>query len=182
MQRQDIAKKHQDWSITMIDWENNHSSNSWPKRENNAYCRSSVFFFSRHILHIPVILIQSSSQTKNWPLFENEVKINIKVSSFLVQFRSVAQSCPTLCDPMNCSMPGIPVHHQLPESTQTHVHWVSDAIQTSHPLLSPSPLAFNLSQHQGLFKWVSYSHQVAKVLEFQLQHQSYWWILRTDFL
>ena len=79
-------------------------------------------------------------------------------------FSSVAQSCPTLCDPMNCSMPGLPVHHQLPESTQTHVHWVGDAIQPSHPLSSPCPPALNLSQHQGLFKWVSSSHQVAKVL------------------
>ena len=69
---------------------------------------------------------------------------------------------------MNCSMPGLPVHHQLPEFTQTHVHWVGDAIQPSHPLSSPSPPAFNLSQHQGLFKWVGSSHQVAKVLEFQL--------------
>ena len=79
------------------------------------------------------------------------------------QFSSVAQSCPTLCDPMNCSMPGLSVHHQLPESTQTHVHWVGDAIQPSYPLSSPSPPAFNLSQHQGLFQWVSSSHQVAKV-------------------
>ena len=78
------------------------------------------------------------------------------------QFSSVTQSCPPLCDPMNHRMPGLPVHHQLPESTQTHVHWVSDAIQTSHTLSSPSPLIFNLSQHQGLFKWVSSSHQVAK--------------------
>ena len=81
------------------------------------------------------------------------------------QFSSVAQSCPTLCAPMNGSTPGLPVHHQLPEFTQTHVHWVSDAIQPSHPLSSPSPPAFSLSQHQGLFKWVSSSHQVAKVLE-----------------
>ena len=73
------------------------------------------------------------------------------------------------------SMPGLPVHHQLPESTQTHVHWVSDAIQPSHPLSSPSPPALNLSQNQGLFKWVSSLHQVAKVLEFQLQHQSFQW-------
>ena len=83
---------------------------------------------------------------------------------------SVPQSCPTLCDPMDCSMPGFSVHHQLPEIAQTHVHWVGDAIQ-SHPLSSPSPLAFNLSQHQGLFQWVSSSHQVAKGLAFQLQHQ-----------
>ena len=78
-----------------------------------------------------------------------------------VQFSSVAQSCPTLCDPMDCSSPGLPVHHQLPEFTQIHVHWVCDAIQPSHPLSSPSLPTFNLSQHQGLFKWVSSSHQVA---------------------
>ena len=77
--------------------------------------------------------------------------------------------------------PGLPVYHQLPEFTQTHVHWVSHAIQPSHPLSSPFPPAFNLSQHQGLFKWVSSLHQVAKVLEFQLQHQSFQWIFRTDF-
>ena len=99
-----------------------------------------------------------------------------------IQFSSVAQSWSTLYDPMNCSMPGLPVHHQLPESTQTHVHWIGDAIQTSHPLLSPSPPALSLSQHQALFKWVSCLHQVAKVLEFQLQHQSFQWIFRTDFL
>ena len=99
-----------------------------------------------------------------------------------VQFSSVAQSCPTLCDPMNCSTPGLLVHHQLPESTQTHVHCVSDAIQPSRPLLSPSPPALNLSQHQGLFKWVSSPHHVAKVLEFQLQHQSLQWAPRTDLL
>ena len=96
-------------------------------------------------------------------------------------FSSVAQSCWTLCDPINRSMPGVSVHHQLPESTQTHVHWVSDAVQSSHPLSSPSPPALNLSQHQGLFKWVSSSHQVAKVLGFQLQHHSFQWILRTYF-
>ena len=90
-----------------------------------------------------------------------------------VQFSSIAQSCPTLCDPMNCSTPGLPVHHQLLEFTQTHVHWVGDAIQPSYPLSSPSPPAFNLSQNQGLFKRVSSSHQVVKVLEFQLHHQSF---------
>ena len=85
-----------------------------------------------------------------------------------VQFSSVAQSCPTLCHPMNHSTPGLPVHHQLPEFTQTHVHWVGDAIQSSHPLSSPSPPAPNPSQHQSLFQWVSSSQEVAKVLEFQL--------------
>ena len=81
-----------------------------------------------------------------------------------------------LCDPMDCSTPSFPVRHQLLELAQTHVHWVSDAIQPSHPLLSPSSPAFNLSQHQGLFQWFSSSHQVAKVLEFQLQHQSFQWM------
>ena len=83
---------------------------------------------------------------------------------------------------MDCSMPGFPVHHQLQELAQTHIHWVGDAIQPSHPLLSPSPPALNLSQHQGLFKWVSSSYQVATVLEFQLQYQFFQWIFRTDFL
>ena len=91
------------------------------------------------------------------------------------QFSLVAQSCPILCDPMNHSTPGLPVHHQLPESTQTHAHCVGDAIQSPHPPLSPSPPAFNLSQLHGLFKWVSSPHQGAKVLEFQLQHQSFQW-------
>ena len=88
-----------------------------------------------------------------------------------VQFSSVAQPCPTLCDLMNHSTPGLPVHQQLPEFTQTHAHGVGDAIQTSHPLSSPSPPAPNPSHHQGLFQWVNSSHEVAKVLEFQLQHQ-----------
>ena len=97
-----------------------------------------------------------------------------------IQFSSVAQSCLTLFNPMNHSTPGLPVHHQLLEFTQTHVNWVGDAIQPSHPLSSPSSPAFNLSQHQGLFQWVSSSHQVANVLEFQLQHQSFQWTPRTN--
>ena len=96
-----------------------------------------------------------------------------------VQFSSVTQSYLILCDSMNRSTPGLPVHHQLPESIQTNVHWVGDAIQPSHPLSSPSPPALNLSQHQCLSKWVSSSHQVAKVLEFQLLHQSFQWTPRT---
>ena len=82
------------------------------------------------------------------------------------QFSSVVQSCLTLCNPMDCNTPGLPVHHQLPEFTQTNVHWVNDVIQSSHPWSSPSPPAFNLSQHHGLFKWVSSSHQVAKYWSF----------------
>ena len=99
-----------------------------------------------------------------------------------VQFSSVTQLCLTLCNPMGRSTSGLPVHHHLPEFTQTHVHWVCDAIQQSHPLSSLSSPGFNLSQHQGLFKWVSSSHQVARVLEFQLQHQSFQRLFRTNFL
>ena len=109
--------------------------------------------------------------------------------NYSVQCSSVTQSCPTLFNPMNGSTPGLPVYHQLPEFTQTHAHRVSDAIQPSYPLSSPSPPAFNLPQQQGLFKWVSSGelaqislHQVAKVLEFQLQHQSFQWTPRTDLL
>ena len=105
----------------------------------------------------------------------------LNVHSEVHQFSSVQSlSRVWLCDPMNRSTPGLPVHHQLPESTQTHVHWVSDTIQPS--LLSLSAPALNLSQHQGLFKWVSSSHQMAQVLEFQLQHQSFQWTPRTDLL
>ena len=99
-----------------------------------------------------------------------------------VHFSSVAQSCPTLCDPMNCSTPGLPVHHQLPEITQTHVHGVSDAIQPSHPLSSISPLAPNPSQHQSFLQSVNSSHEVAKVLEFQLEHHSFQRNPRADLL
>ena len=109
------------------------------------------------------------------------VHLKNKTASW-VELSSVTQSCPTLFDPMHCSTPGFPVHHQLLELTQTHVHQVGGAIQPSHPLSSPYPPTFNLSQHQGLFQWVSSSHQVAKVSEFQLQHQSFQWIFRTDFL
>ena len=97
-------------------------------------------------------------------------------------FSSVTQSCPTLCNLMDCGMSGLPVHHQLLELTKTHVHWVSDAIQPCHRLSSPCPPAFNLSQLQGLFQWVSFSHQVDKGLEFKLQHQSFQWLFRTNFL
>ena len=103
--------------------------------------------------------------------------VSFFLTSFIsVQFSSVAQLCLTLCNPMDC----LPVHHQLPELTQTPVHRVSEAIQPSHTLSSPSPPTFNLSQHQGLFQWVSSSHQVAKALEFQ--HQSFQWIFRSNFL
>ena len=99
-----------------------------------------------------------------------------------VQFSSATQSCPTLCNLMECSTQGLPVHQQLPEFTQTHIHQVSDANQPSHPLSSPFSSTFNLSQHQGLFQWVNFSHEVAKVLEFQPQHQSFQWTPWTGLL
>ena len=105
-----------------------------------------------------------------WSFYSSRLKLSS------VQF---TQFCLTLCDPMDCSTPGFPVRHQLPE-LQTHIHWVGDAIQPSHPLSSPSPLTFNLSQHQSLFQRLSSSHQVAKVLE--VQHQSFQRIFRTNFL
>ena len=114
-----------------------------------------------------MILFLSSVCTMHWAVW----------NFHSVQFSSVAQSCLTLCNPMDCSTQGLPVHHQLPEFTQTHVHWVGEAIQPSHPLLPPSTSAFNLSQHQDLFQGVS-SDQVTKVLEFQLQHLFFQWIFR----
>ena len=93
------------------------------------------------------------------------------------QFSAVVQLCLTLCNPVDCSMPGFPVHHQLSELAQTQVHWLGDAIQPSHPLSSLSPPAFNLSQNQGPFQWVGSSQQVAKVLELQLHYKSFQWIL-----
>ena len=108
--------------------------------------------------------------------------ITTALSGILYQFSSVTQSCLTLHDSTDCSTPDFPVHHQFLEFTQTHVHWVGNVVQPSHPLSSPSPPIFNHSQHQHLFKWVSSSHQVAKILELQFQHQSFQWIFRTDFL
>ena len=107
-------------------------------------------------------------------IFTNYIYITYNLQFCTVQPLSRVR----LCDPMDCSMPGLPVHHQPPEFTQTHVHWVSDAIKPSQPLSCPSPPAFNLPYDQGLFKWVSSSHQAAKVLEFQLQHKSFQWIFR----
>ena len=107
---------------------------------------------------------------------------HISVFSDHSQFSSVSQSSPTLCNLVNRSTPGLPVHYQLPEFTQTHVHRVSDAIQPSHPLSSPSPTAPNPSQHQGLFQWINSLHEVAKLLEFQLQYQAFQWTPRTDLL
>ena len=141
------------------------------------------------------LLFMGSSRQEYWSglpyhppgdLPDPEIKLASLMSPALTggffQFSSVTQLCLTLSDPMDCSRPGFPVHHWLLELAQTHVHQGGNAIQPSHPLLSSSPPAFNLSQHQSLFQWVSSLHQVAKVLEFQLHHQSSQWIFRTDFL
>ena len=116
-----------------------------------------------------IIWISYKLESRLW----REISTTSDMSS--VQFSSVAQTCLTLCDPMNRSTPGLPVHHQLPEFPQTHVHRVGDAIQPSHPLSSSSPPAPNPFQHQSLFQWVSSLHEVAKILEFQPQHQSFQW-------
>ena len=139
-----------------------------------------LFFFS---LKLSFVLTSWFAYSDLW--FKSLLILNYTVKaaftlSTAFQFSSVAQLCPTLCDTMNHSTPGFPVRHWLLEFTQTHVHQVGDAIQPSHPLSFPFPPALNLSQHQGLFKWVSSSYQVAKVLEFQLQHQSFQWTPRTD--
>ena len=144
--------------------------------------------------------LEHSSSSFQWPLKWSQETPRHSLPGVL-QFSSVAQSYLTLYNPMDCSMSGFPVHHQLPELAQTHVHHTGDAIQQSHLLSSPSPPAFNISQHQSLFQWVSSSdslvysieytnlvylvysiESVVKVLEFQLQHQFFQWIFRTDFL
>ena len=134
----------------------------------NSLAIYSLWVFKR-------IIFPEESEVKGNPFLVNKINgvLSMSTNNFLyqqmhLQFSSVAQSCPTLCNPMNHSMPGLPVHHQLLEFTQIHVHWVRDAIQPSHPLSSPSPPAPTLSQHQSLFQWFKSLHEVAKVLEFQL--------------
>jgi len=135
--------------------------------DSGVQCTRSV----KNLLYISdswTIKIQTQPYFREWSLHSNFTRPHMKhffVIKHFSQFSSVAQSCLTLCDPMDCSMPGHLVHHQLPEFTQTHVHRVGDAIQPSHPLSPPSPPVFNLSQYQGLFQWVSSSHQVAGILE-----------------
>ena len=146
----------------------------------------STHFLSTHLknhlllpfLTLSLIKCTSLCQSHN----STHVLISLPAFSTLFSISSVSQSCLTHCDPMDWSMPGFPVHHQLPELAQTHVHRISEAIQISHLLSSLSPPAFNFPQHQGIFQWVSSSHQAAKVLEFQFQHQSFQWIFRIDFL
>ena len=148
-------------------------------------------FNSREELSHPAFIIFSirnfefcykMEKKKNLRIFTNLIICRNLFCKVSVQFSSVTQLCLTLFNPTDYSTPGLPVHHQLLELTQTHVHWVSDAIQPAHSLSFPSIPAFSLSQHQGLFQGVSSSYQVAKVLEFQFQHQPFQWIFRTDFL
>ena len=159
-------------SFKNIESEEQYQKRMKQRRSKRTYVTplTKKFIASTHL----TLLLRRTMQN-NWEKTPNFWLLSQSVSS-------VAQSCLILCDPVNCSMPGLPVHHQLPESTQTHVHWVSDAIQPSHPLSSPSPPAPSPSQHQSLCQWVSSSHQVAKVSEFQLQHQSFQWTPRTDLL
>ena len=133
---------------------------------NKGLSSQSCGFSSSHVWTWEVDHEEGGAQ-KNW-CFQTAVLEKTLESPLDYQFSSVAQSCRTLCYPMNRSTPGLPVHHQLPEFTQTHDHRVSYAIQPSHPWSSPSPPATNPSQHQSLFQWVNSSHEVAKVLEFQL--------------
>ena len=135
-----------------------------------ASCKTIVQCHNQDI-NIGSIKMKSNSITTRSPVAPF-IDIHTSLPLVMSDFSSVTQSCPALCDPMDCSTSGFSVHHQLLELAQTHVHRVSDAIQLSHPLLSPSPPAFSLSQDQSLFQCVS-SHQVAKILEFQLQHHSF---------
>ena len=149
-----------------------------------TFCCVKLFIFNCEIISFTNLFVEVIWYN-NDRFLQRQCILQLWGSSALyvsVQFSSVAQSCPTLCDPVNHSTPGLPVHHQLPEFTQTHAHRVGDATQPFHPLSSPSPPAPNPFQHQGLFHWVNSSHEVAKVLEFQLQHQSFQWTPRTDLL
>ena len=141
------------WLLNPHSWKRNKVWKGYP-------VNISVFSHVFHTLYWECI---KHSQEQAMNLTSSSLFLTLSRS---IQFSSVAQLCRTLCDPMNCSTPGLPVHCQLPEFTQTHVHWVSDAIQPSHPLPTPSPPALNLSQHQGFFKWVSSSHQWPKYWSF----------------
>ena len=142
---------------------------SYLTQDGNPYCFLNFWLCHYHFDH-------------RFCLFQHNVIQAMQVYDCVFRCHSVTTLCLTLCDPMNCSTPGFPVLHYLPEFAQTLVHWASDAIQPSHPLSPASPPALNLSQHRGLFQWVDSLHQVTKILELLLQHQSFQWIFRVDFL
>ena len=129
--------------------------------------------------HVPCTSTEPPGKSQTWPDFVTRAWRQCLTR--ICCYCSVAKSCPTLCDPMDCSTPGFPILHHLPEFAQIHVHWVSDAIQPSHPLPSPSPPACNLSQNQGLFQWAGSSHHVAKMLKLQIKQQSFQWIFSAGF-
>ena len=141
------------------------------------------YFFIRHISS----LTPGPSTYQYWLLDRKRGVFPLGLHDFSLRLKSreLLFSCCVMFDSLNlmdCSRPGFPVLHHLPQLDQTHVHWIGDAIQPSYPLLSPLPPTFNLSQHQGLFQWVGSSQQMAKVLQLRFQHQSFQWIFRTDFL
>ena len=144
------------------------------KVQKSEYFGEQLFLIQVSLKYVVMRRILKAMHWEPWIM-------NGVVIYFSSQFSSVAQLCLTLCSPMDCSTPGFPVHHQHPELAQTHVYRVGDAIQPYHPLLSPSPPAFNISQNKGLYQWASSSHPVNKELELQLQHQSFQWIFRTGF-
>ena len=123
------------------------------------------------------LIIQAHSPGCCWPIIYENSQSSVPIGCF-----SVTMSCPTLCNPVDGSTPGLPVLHYFPEFAQTHVHWVGDTMQPSRPMSPLSSPPLNFSQHQGLYQWVGSSHWAAKVLELQLQPQSFQWIFRVDFL
>ena len=170
------------WSFLNVEdngkkWWLHFSINSWWKTELKKDTDTPIFIATLFMIG-RTWMQPRKKPTGRWT--DKGIAVHIHYGILLFS-RSVPQSFPTPYNPMDCSTSGFPVHHDLPEFVQTHVHWVGDAIQPSHPLSSPSPPTFKPSQHQGLFQWVGFSCQVAKVLELQLQHQSFQGIFRTDF-
>ena len=149
----------------------------FPGKNTGVSCRAhlqGIFLTQRLNPHLLCLL------RCRWMLYDRTTReVSIIICKCLC-FCSVTQSCLTLCDPMDCSMKGFLVPHYLPELVQIHVLCIGDAIQPSHPVMSSSPSALNLSQHQGLFQWIICSYQMMKVLEVQFQHQSFQWIFRVD--
>ena len=165
------------WSFRLFSASDLHFFPSPESQQDIPLCSFSLLCF-------PSALMRYDGHTKPQHIITvyNLLSVDRQIHLCYHHCCSVTKLCLNLCGPMDCSMPGLPVQHQLPNLARTDVHWVSEAIQPSHPLLPSSPPAFDLSQHQGLFQWVSSLNQVARVLELQLQHQSFQWIFRVDIL